>query len=86
MLGNGRWQILKEFPGPDGLIEFARWWRKTQAGDPYTTTASPSFCQRFVHPMLHGMRWTMEQSSQPFLAFRVVCFTGQGQVEAVHPA
>lgn len=41
-------ELLKEFPGDDGLHKFKNWWLKVQSGKDHENDNSSSFQKRFV--------------------------------------
>jgi DNA excision repair protein ERCC-5 len=49
-------ELLKEFPGKDGLHKFADWWRKVQEGKDKEGESSNKFRRQFVSVMGSGSR------------------------------
>ena len=49
-------ELLKEFPGQDGLHKFKDWWRKVQSGKDTAEDTGTPFRKRFVR------MWSMLRS------------------------
>lgn len=45
-------ELLKEFPGEDGLHQFKEWWRKVQSGRDSAQDTASAFRKRFVSLVL----------------------------------
>jgi hypothetical protein len=89
-VGMGAAQILREFPGPDGLRDFARWWRGVQQGQEAPSPASAGFRQRFVRcdPLIASIRTPSPSPPASRGGGRGLSRAGgeadQGQGQAVH--
>jgi len=49
-------EILKEFPGEDGLVRFREWWRKVQSGKDMEEDSKSAFRKRFVSMVVDSLR------------------------------